>query len=51
ILGRAFSADTGFFEFYKSLQAYEQAFKDDGTTSLVLSPDSEFFKYFNNLPR
>jgi len=50
ILGLAFSADVSFFEFYKSLQAYEQAFKNDGTTSMVLSPDSDFFRYFNNLP-
>lgn len=36
-----------FFSFYRSLTAYEQALgKDDGTT-IILSPDSEFFQYFN----
>lgn len=37
-----------FFAFYRSLQAYETALKD-GETTILLSPDSEFFRYFNNL--
>ena len=36
-----------FFAFYRSLQSYEQALGSDDTT-LVLSPDSEFFRYFND---
>lgn len=40
-----------FFAFYRSLTAYEQALgKDDGTT-IILSPDSEFFRYFNEQGR
>lgn len=45
ILGDAFGQDPEFFNFYRSMEAYEGAF-DDGTT-MVLSPDSEFFRYFN----
>ena len=45
ILGDAFGKDPEFFNFYRSMEAYEGAF-DDGTT-MVLSPDSEFFRYFN----
>ncbi|OKH88299.1 protease modulator HflC [Thalassospira sp. TSL5-1] len=45
ILGAAYNKDAQFFEFYRSLQAYREAL-DTGTT-MVLSPDSEFFKYFN----
>ncbi|RCK51751.1 membrane protein [Thalassospira profundimaris] len=45
ILGAAYNKDPQFFEFYRSLQAYREAL-DKGTT-MVLSPDSEFFKYFN----
>ncbi|HXI87049.1 MAG TPA: protease modulator HflC [Parvularculaceae bacterium] len=37
-----------FFAFYRSLQAYENALKGDNTT-ILLSPKSEFFQYFNNL--
>lgn len=45
ILGDAFGQDPEFFNFYRSMEAYEGAF-DEGTT-MVLSPDSEFFRYFN----
>ncbi len=37
-----------FFAFYRSLQAYEVALKQ-GDSTILLSPDSEFFRYFNNL--
>ncbi|MEQ1931364.1 MAG: protease modulator HflC [Parvularculaceae bacterium] len=37
-----------FFAFYRSLQAYEEALKK-GDTTILLSPDSEFFRYFNSL--
>lgn len=46
ILGDAFGQDQEFFNFYRSMEAYGKAFGED--TTLVLSPDSEFFKYFNN---
>lgn len=47
ILAGAYSRDPDFFAFYRSLQAYEDALGSDNT-SLVLSPDSEFFRYFNS---
>jgi len=46
IYADAFSRDPEFFAFYRSLDAYKNALKGDSTT-LVLSPDSEFFRYFN----
>ena len=39
--------DVAFYDFYRSLDAYRKSLSDD-ETSLVLSPDSEFFKFFNN---
>lgn len=45
IWNAAASRDTAFFEFYRSLEAYKKALTN-GDASLVLSPDSEFFKYF-----
>lgn len=47
IFAEAFGADPDFFAFYRSMQAYETGLKK-GDTSLVLSPDSSFFRYFNN---
>lgn len=44
IFANAFNRDPSFYDFYRSLQAYRNAFSD-GTT-MVLSPDSEFLKYF-----
>ncbi len=37
-----------FFAFQRSLEAYEEALKS-GDTTILLSPDSEFFRYFNDL--
>jgi membrane protease subunit HflC len=45
ILGDAYGRDPEFFEFYRSLTAYEQSMSSSNTT-LVISPDSPFFKYF-----
>jgi membrane protease subunit HflC len=45
IYADAFGQDEEFFAFYRSMQAYRKTFTDDGT-SLVISPDSEFFRYF-----
>lgn len=45
LFASAFGRDPEFFEFYRSMSAYEKALQDTGTT-LVLSPDSEFFRYF-----
>ncbi|MBY0225755.1 MAG: protease modulator HflC [Hyphomicrobium sp.] len=47
IFAEAYSQDADFFAFYRSMQAYETAMKA-GDTRLVLSPDSPFFKYFND---
>ncbi len=47
IYADAFGKDPDFFAFYRSMQAYETGLKPDGTR-LVLSPDTEFFRYFNN---
>jgi len=44
ILGEAFGQDPEFFDFYRSMEAYGKAFSE-GTT-MVLSPDSDFFRYF-----
>jgi len=45
IFAEAFGRDPQFFAFYRAMQAYEKALIG-GQTSLVLSPDSEFFKFF-----
>jgi membrane protease subunit HflC len=47
IFAEAYGKDADFFGFYRSMQAYEQAIKA-GDTRLILSPDSPFFKYFND---
>ena len=47
IFAAAFGRDPDFFGFYRSMQAYEQGLKP-GDTRLVISPESEFFKYFTN---
>ena len=48
IFADAFGQDPEFFAFYRAMQAYETALIG-GETSLVLSPDSEFFKFFGNI--
>ena len=47
ILGQAYGRDPQFFAFYKSLEQYQKALIGNDTT-MVLSPDSEFFRFFNN---
>ncbi len=46
VLAEAFGRDPEFSAFYRSLQAYEQSFRQ-GDTRMILSPDSPFFRYFN----
>ena len=48
IFAEAFGKDPEFFAFYRNMQAYENALIG-GETSLILSPDSEFFKFFGNI--
>ena len=47
ILAEAFGLDPEFFSFYRSMQAYEAGFKGSDTR-LVISPESNFFRYFND---
>ena len=50
ILNDAYGQDAEFFRFYRSMQAYEQSF--DGENSyMVLSTDSDFFRYFDDVTR
>lgn len=48
IYADAFGQDPEFFAFYRSMQAYRNAMKA-GDTTMVLSPDSEFFRYFKDI--
>ena len=47
IYSDSFGQDENFFKFYRSMLAYENTFVDDGTT-MLLSPDSDFFSFFGN---
>lgn len=47
IFADAFGRDPDFFGFYRSMQAYEQSIKA-GDTRMILSPNSDFFKYFRD---
>jgi len=48
IFADAFGRDPEFFAFYRAMQAYEKALIG-GDTSLILSPDSDFFKFFGSI--
>ena len=48
IFADAFGRDIEFFSFYRSMEAYRNSLGSDDTT-MVLSPDSEFFRYFGNI--
>ncbi len=48
IFADAFGQDPDFFAFYRAMQSYEQALVGSNTT-MVLSPDSEFFRYFGSI--
>jgi len=48
IFADAFGRDPEFFAFYRAMQAYETALIG-GDTSLILSPDSDFFKFFGSI--
>ncbi len=47
IYADAYTKDPEFFEFYRSMQAYENGLKSSDTR-LFMSPDSDFFKYFTD---
>jgi membrane protease subunit HflC len=46
IMAEVFRLDPEFSSFYRSMQAYEVSFQK-GDTRMILSPDSPFFRYFN----
>lgn len=46
VFAEAFGKDPDFFAFYRSMQAYQGSLKS-GDTRMLLSPDSQFFQYFN----
>jgi membrane protease subunit HflC len=48
IFADAFGRDPSFFSFYRAMQSYEKALIG-GDTSVILSPDSEFFKFFGSV--
>jgi len=50
IFADAFGRDPEFFKFYRAMQAYERALIG-GDTSLILSPDSDFFKFFGSIKK
>ncbi|ARE82780.1 Protein HflC [Roseovarius sp. EC-HK134] len=47
IFAEAFGADPEFFAFYRSLEAYEKALQGNNS-SMVMTPDSEFFDYLKS---
>lgn len=47
IFAEAFGRDPDFFEFYRSLAAYERSLQGSNST-MVISPDSEFFEFLDN---
>lgn len=50
IYADAFGRDPDFFAFYRSMQAYRKAVgSGSGDTTMVLSPNSDFFQYFNSI--
>ncbi|AYV47296.1 protease modulator HflC [Caulobacter flavus] len=49
LFASSFGRDPSFAAFYRSMQAYEQSM-GRGDTTFVLSPDSDYFKYFQKGP-
>lgn len=47
IYADSFGQDAGFYEFYRSLNAYKQTFNSSGDL-IILDPNSDFFKHFNS---
>jgi membrane protease subunit HflC len=47
VFAEAFGRDPEFFRFYRSMQAYENSMRQ-GDTRMVLSPNSDFFRYFQD---
>jgi membrane protease subunit HflC len=49
IYAQSYGRDPNFAAFYRSMKAYEESL-GDGSTTMVLSPDSAFFRYFDRGP-
>ncbi len=49
VFADAYTQDPEFFAFYRSMQAYARSLGTEGTT-MVLNPNSDFFRYFNGRP-
>jgi membrane protease subunit HflC len=49
LFSQAYQRDPAFYQFWRSMQAYREAF-GEGDARLVLSPDSDFFRYFRESP-
>jgi membrane protease subunit HflC len=47
VYAAAFDRDPSFYGFYRRMEAYRQAFSSGGST-MILSPDGDFFRYFND---
>jgi len=47
IFAQAFGRDPEFFEFYRSMTAYQRSLRP-GNSTMVLSPDNEFFNYLKS---
>lgn len=47
IYASAYERDAEFYAFYRSLEAYKQSFSGSSSNMMLLEPDGEFFKYFN----
>lgn len=50
LYANAYNKNAEFFSFYRSLEAYREAFKDNEQV-LVLEPDSDFFRYFKDMQK
>ena len=48
IYATAYNLDPEFADFYRSMNSYKEAFKND-KTKMIISPDSEYFKYFGKI--
>jgi len=48
IYAKAYNKDAEFYAFYRSINAYQSAFNNKSDV-MVLKPDADFFKYFNNM--
>ena len=49
IFAEAFQRDPEFFQFWRTMQAYREVFST-GESRMVLTPESDFFRYFREMP-